>query len=46
MGGLNLLVTQQKARIAPRTSVALKHKRYLDRTTVLLKSTTAFYTVS
>ena len=30
VGGVNLRVTQQKARIAPRTGVALKPNRYLE----------------
>ena len=36
VGGVDLLVTLQKARIAPRTCVALRLNRYLDRTAVLL----------
>ena len=36
VGGVNLCVTQQETRIAPRMGVALKCKKYLDRTTVLL----------
>ena len=31
VGGVDLLVTLQKARIAPRTGVALRLNRYLDR---------------
>ena len=36
VGGVDLLITLQKARIAPRTGVALRFNRYLDRTAVLL----------
>ena len=36
VGGVDLRVTQQNARNAPRTGVALKPNRYLDATTVLL----------
>ena len=36
VGGVNLLVALQKARIAPRTGVALRLNSYLDKKAVLL----------